>query len=56
MAFKNTIDDVRIIGISSLKKLFTWVHDAYAVHDNMISQTGGLMSMGCGMVHFRSTK
>ena len=54
---QNTIDDVRIIGADSLQNLFTWVDAAYGVHsEDMRSHTGGIMSMGTGAIHTRSTK
>ena len=34
--------------------LFTWVDASYAVHDNMRSHMGGLMSMGIGLIHAKS--
>ena len=53
---KRTINDVRIIGATSLQDLFTWVDAAYAVHNNMRSQTGGAMSFGVGIIHEKSNK
>ena len=53
---KNTIDEPRIIGASSLSELYTWIDAAYAVHDNMRSHTGGAMSLGYGVIHCRSSK
>ena len=53
---QNTIDDKRILGASSLKRLLTWVDAAYAVYKNMRSQTGGAMSLGYGIVQGRSSK
>ena len=53
---KQTKHDVRLIGAISVDQLYTWVDAAFAVHDNMRSQTGGAMSFGHGMVHCRSTK
>ena len=44
-----TIDDIRIIGASSLSQIFTWIDAAYAVTSDMKSQTGGTMSMGLGI-------
>ena len=41
---KNTIDDVRIIGASSLTQILTWVDASYAVHTDMRSHTGGTTS------------
>ena len=48
---KNTIDDVRIIGATSVEDIFTWIDAAYAVHNDMISHTGGCMSLGIGTLH-----
>ena len=53
---KGTIDDVRIVGASSLQDLYTWIDAAYGVHNNMRSQTGGAMSFGYGIVHGKSSK
>ena len=53
---KNTIDDKRIIGASSLENLLTWVDAAYAVYKDMRSQTGGAISLGHGVVQGRSSK
>ena len=46
-----TIDYVRIIGTSLLTQILTWIDAAYAVHDNMRSHMGGLISLGVGIVH-----
>ena len=48
------IDDVRIIGASLLTQILTWIDAAYAVHDNMRSHMGGLISLGVGIVHGKS--
>ena len=54
---KNTIDDVRIIGASTLQQVYTWVDAAYGVHSiDMKSHTGGIMSMGTGTLHQQSSK
>ena len=53
---KQTKNDPRIIGCQNLKELFTWVDASFAVHPNMRSHTGGVMSMGRGMIHCRSSK
>ena len=34
----------------------TWIDAAYAVHNNMRSRTGGEISMGIGVLHFKSGK
>jgi hypothetical protein len=51
-----TIDMVRIVGGKDLLTLHTWIDAAYAVHENMRSQTGGCMSFGHGIIHGRSSK
>jgi len=53
---KQTKDDVRIIRAKSVQELYTWVDAAFAVHNNMRSQTGGAMSFEYGMIHCRSNK
>ena len=50
------IDDIRIIGASSLSDIYTWIDSAYAVTADMKSQTGGTMSLGLGVLHGKSTK
>ena len=52
---KRTIEDVRIIGATSITEIMTFVDSSYAVHDNMRSHTGGLVSFGIGAAHTRST-
>jgi len=51
-----TLDDRRIIGADNLSELYTWIDAAYAVHPDMRSHTGGAMSFGLGLVHYRSGK
>ena len=53
---KCTIDDVRVIGASSLIDIFTWIDAAYAVNPDMKSQTGGAISLGVGVLHAKSSK
>ena len=45
---KGTIDTVLTLGADSLDKLRTWVDASYAVHPDMRSHTGGIMSFGTG--------
>ena len=52
---KGTIDDVRVIGATSITEIMTFVYSSYAVHDNMRSHTGRLVSFGIGASHTRST-
>jgi len=52
---KGTLDDVRIIGATSITEIMTFIDSSYAVHDNMRSHTGGLVSFGICAAHARST-
>lgn len=36
--------------------IFTWIDAAYAVNPDMRSQTGGVISMGLGLLHAKSSK
>ena len=38
-----------------MSNLFTWVDASYADHDNMWSHMGGMMSMGIGLIHGKSS-
>ena len=53
---KCTVNDVRVIGATSLKDIFIFVDASYAVYDNMRGVTGGCMSMGFGVFHAKSSK
>ena len=53
---EHTIDLVRTMGASSLSVLSTWVDASYAVHRDMRSHTGSLMSFGTGTIHCKSSK
>ena len=53
---RQTKNDVRLIGAKSVDELHIWIDAAYRVHNDMKSQTGGVMSFGHGMVHCRSNK
>jgi hypothetical protein len=44
------------IGADSLNHLHTWVDASYAVHEDMKSHTGGVISMGTGGIVCKSTK
>jgi hypothetical protein len=52
---KGTIEDKRILGADSLDTLYTWVDASHAVHMNMRGHTGGIISMGKGMLHCKSS-
>ena len=46
-----TLKEKTCFGAMSLDKIFTWVEESYAVHHEMKSHTGGVMSMGLGVTH-----
>ena len=48
---KETIDDKIIIGANSLTDMYTWIGVAYSVHINMLSHTGGSISVSYGVLH-----
>mmetsp|Transcript_16608 Transcript_16608/g.23570 ORF Transcript_16608/g.23570 Transcript_16608/m.23570 type:complete len:462 (-) Transcript_16608:60-1445(-) len=57
MSFINgTIKDKRIVGINDMTTLITMIDTSHAIHLNMRSHTGGLISMGTGILHGKSTK
>ena len=51
-----TIDDFCILGADCMTVLRTWVDAAYGVHHDMKSHTGGVMSLGRGVIMCKSTK
>ena len=51
-----TINDVRVIGASSMEILHTWIDASFAVHNDMKGHTGGTMSFGKGVLHAKSSK
>ena len=53
---KCTIYDARIIGASSLQKIYIWVDVVYAVNSGMQIQTGGAMLIGHGVLYCKSGK
>mmetsp|Transcript_9529 Transcript_9529/g.13501 ORF Transcript_9529/g.13501 Transcript_9529/m.13501 type:complete len:352 (+) Transcript_9529:3702-4757(+) len=53
---KHTTNDVRKIGMHNVGDLITMVDASYAVHQNMRGHTGGLMTMGRGFLHSKSSK
>ena len=46
----------RVIGSDGLQSLTTYVDAAYATHMDMRSHTGGLISLGKGVIHAKSSK
>ena len=53
---KNTIDLPRIIGMGVSSNIYIWVDKSYAVHENMRGHTGGVTSMGEGIILLRTAK
>ena len=53
---EQTIDDIRMIGASSMEDLFLFVDATFAVHNNMRGQDGGCMSFGWGLIRGKSSK
>ena len=53
---KITIDDVCEMCIDDHGKILTWIDASYAVHDNMCSQTGGVLTLGKGAIYSTSAK
>ena len=52
---QQTKTDEIIIGATSLTDIFTWVDASYAVHDNMRSHMGGIIAIGRGIIHGKSS-
>jgi hypothetical protein len=53
---KGSMDMEYIIGADDMGNLRTWVDASYAVHPDMRSHTGGVMSFGTGGVLCKSTE
>ena len=53
---KGTLDDDYIIGADDIGKMRTWVDAAFAVHPDMKSHTGGVISFGRGGLVCKSMK
>ena len=53
---KNTIKDKIIISAKTLSDIYTWIYAAYAVQTNIRVNTGGEISMGCGIIHRKAYK
>ena len=51
-----TVDNVRTIRVFNFTDLFAWVDVSYSVHTKMLSQTGGVISMGHRMLHCQPSK
>ena len=51
-----TLGMVRKISIKDNNKMETWVDASYGVHLDMKGHTGGLISLGRGIVHHKSSK
>jgi hypothetical protein len=53
---KGSIDMEYVLGADNLTSLRTWVDASYAVHPDMRSHTGGVMSFGTGGLIGKSSK
>jgi len=53
---KDTVDDVLILEADNTQTVWWYVDAAFAVHKDMKSHTGAVMTMGSGAVIFLSTK
>ena len=52
---KETTDDKIIIGAQIPTDVYAWIVAAYAVHGQMVSLTGGAISMGHGVFHEKAS-
>ena len=52
----DTIDMPRIIGAKGMDMMCTYVDASYGVHDDMKGHTGGLMTLGRGIIQGKATK
>ena len=53
---RGTIDLERIVGSKDVKTIQTWADASYATHPDMKGHTGGVISLGRGAVHHKSSK
>jgi KUP system potassium uptake protein len=53
---KGTLEDYRIVGADDVTIMQTWVDASHAVHKDMKSHTGGVVSFGRGAVMSKSSK
>ena len=51
-----TIHDNLTLSADDVTFMTTWVDASYAVHDDIHSHTGGCMSFGSRMIHYKSLK
>jgi hypothetical protein len=55
-SIKGTMSDKRVIGANNINELFVWVDASHAIHADMKGHTGGVMSLGTGILHGKSSK
>jgi hypothetical protein len=53
---KGTLDEFITLGADDITMMKTWVDASYAVHNNMKSHTGGVVSFGRGAIMSKSSK
>jgi hypothetical protein len=51
-----TLEDTLILGADDIGTMWTWTDASYAVHENMRSHTGGVISFGRGAAMSKSSK
>ena len=51
-----TINEKLTLSADSLTFMKYWVDASYVIHPDMRGHTGGCLTLGCGMIHSRSTK
>ena len=57
LQFRNQkIDNRRIIGAELIHKFLTWIYASYTVHPYMKILTGGAISFGWALIHWRYLK
>jgi hypothetical protein len=53
---RRTLDEFLTLGADDIRMMKTWVDASYAVHKDMKSHTGGVVSFGIGAVMSKSSK
>jgi KUP system potassium uptake protein len=53
---KGTLDEFLTLGADNITMMKTWVDASYAVHNDMKSHTGGVVSFGRGAIMSKSSK
>ena len=51
-----TLEEKLILSIDGLTLMTTWVDASYAMHDDMRGHTGGFITLGSSMIHYKSSE